>query len=282
VPSLCDTIATVSIPSRSIGLAKTLGILALAAAFAACVTSPTGRSTVKLYSAAQMDGMGVQSFEQLKEQTPQSRDAALNRYVGCVASAITRTLGPGESNSWEVVVFKDNSANAFALPGKKIGVHTGLLAVAKNQDQLASVMGHEVGHVLAGHANERISAATGTNLFLQTASILLGGGRTPGNRAILQGLGLGAQFGFALPFGRSHESESDILGLDMMATAGFDPRESVELWRNMARAGGGQPPEWMSTHPSHDTRIAQLQERMRHALELREQAIRAGRRPQCD
>ena len=264
-----------------VGLAKIFGLLVLAASIAACVTSPTGRRTAKLYSKAQMEMMGVQSFEQLMAQSAQSSDAALNRYVGCVALAIVSTLGDGEREGWIVVVFNDRTANAFALPGKKIGVHTGLLAVAKNQDQLAAVLGHEVGHVLAGHANERITAAAGTSVVLQTASILLGGGRTPENRAILQGLGLGAQYGFALPFSRSHESESDILGLDMMATAGFDPRESVQLWRNMARAGGGQPPEWMSTHPNHDTRISQLQERIPHALQLREEAMRAGRRPRC-
>lgn len=263
------------------GLVKIVALLVVAVICAACVTSPTGRSTMKLYSTEQMDQMGGESFEQLKAKTPQSSDARVNRYVGCVAQAITATLGPGEREGWEVVVFSDDSANAFALPGKKIGVHTGLLVVAKNQDQLAAVMGHEIGHVLAGHANERISAATGTNLGLQIASIFLGGGKTPENRAILQGLGLGAQFGIALPFSRSHESESDILGLDMMATAGFDPRESVQLWRNMARAGGGQPPEWMSTHPSHDTRIAQLEEHIPHALQLREVAIAAGRRPDC-
>ncbi len=260
---------------------KIVGLLVVAISTAGCVKSPTGRWTVKFKSEGQMNAMGAQAFEQLKAGTAQSSDARLNRYVECVARSITNTLGGRAREGWEVVVFNEKTANAFALPGKKIGVHTGLLAVAINQDQLAAVLGHEVGHVLAGHANERISAAAGTNAFLQAASIFIGGGNTPENRALLQALGLGAQFGVALPFSRSHESESDILGLDMMATAGFDPRESIQLWRNMARAGGGQPPEWMSTHPNHDTRISKLQERIPHAMQLREEALRSGRLPSC-
>ena len=250
-------------------------------AFSACATSPTGRSTLKLYSPGQMDNLGAQSFEELKKQTPQSKDPALTRYVHCIAGAVTATLGAGQSSGWEVLVFADDTANAFALPGKKIGVHTGLLAVAKNQDQLAAVLGHEVGHVLAGHANERISASQASGLGLEVVSIMLGGGSTPGRQAILQGLGLGAQFGVLLPFGRAHESEADKIGLEMMARAGFDPRESVQLWRNMARAGGGQPPEWASTHPSHETRISQLEEGIPQALQLREEALGRGRRPNC-
>ncbi|MGI9320912.1 MAG: M48 family metalloprotease, partial [Thiogranum sp.] len=128
-------------------------LLITVAILAACATSPTGRSQLTLMPESKMTQMGLQAFENIKKETPVDASTATNRYVSCVAQAITREVG----GSWEVVVFKDDSANAFALPGRKIGVNSGLLKVAKNQDQLATVIGHEVAHVLAHHSNERVS-----------------------------------------------------------------------------------------------------------------------------
>ena len=193
-----------------------------------------------------------------------------------MADAITREVG----GSWEVVVFKDDAANAFALPGGRVGVYTGLLAVAKNQHQLATVIGHEVAHVQARHANERVSQSfaveQGLNIISAVASPQSGAGQS-----LMGMLGVGAQYGILMPFSRVQESEADMLGLDLMARAGFDPRESVQLWKNMARSGGGQPPEFLSTHPSHSTRISDLIGRLPLALQLRNQAQQRGRRPNC-
>jgi len=166
------------------------------------------------------------------------------------------------------------------LPGGKIGVHTGILKVAVNQNQLATVLGHEVAHVLAKHGAERVSQSTLTQTGLDAVRVL-SGEPTPVKNGIMAALGLGAQYGVLLPFGRTQESEADILGLDLMAKAGFDPRESVNLWVNMGKAGGQQPPEWMSTHPSHDTRIADLEKRIPSAMALYQQAQAKGRKPQC-
>jgi predicted Zn-dependent protease len=270
----------------------------------ACATSPTGRSQLKLYSSAQLDQMGVASFQQMKREVPVSRERATSAYVVCVSDAIlarleppmratasapgarseaTRASGSGEPSAvdgWEVVVFEDDSANAFALPGRKIGVHTGLLKVATNQDQLAAVIGHEVGHVLADHANERMSQGTAAQLGLATAAILTDAS-TPEGQATLAALGLGAQVGILLPYSRAHETEADVIGLDLMAEAGFDPAQAVDLWLNMSKAGGGQPPELLSTHPSHGTRIAELKKRVPQARELQRAARAAGRRPNC-
>lgn len=135
--------------------------------------------------------------------------------------------------SWEVVVFRDNSANAFALPGGKIGVHTGMLKVATSADQLAAVLGHEVGHVIARHGAERVSQAMAAQAGLLVTDLLLETNRNRGT--IMAALGLGAQFGVILPHGRKQESESDDIGQQLMAMAGFDPRESVQLWRNMQK-----------------------------------------------
>jgi predicted Zn-dependent protease len=178
-----------------------------------------------------------------------------------------------------VVVFNDKAANAFALPGGKIGVYTGLLQVAQTQDQLAAVIGHEVAHVTAQHANERVSTAFAAEAGLNVVDAIYGG--TSSGRNAMALLGLGTQVGVLMPFGRAQESEADLLGLDLMARVGFDPREAVTLWQNMARSGGGAPPEFLSTHPSHATRIEDLQKRMPEALKLYDAARVAGRKPKC-
>lgn len=257
-------------------------ILALAAAFvAACATSPLGRRQLRLFPEAEMVAMGAAAYDKMKSEAPRSDDARANRYVRCVTEAITAEIeGPHSSLAWEVTVFEDPTPNAFALPGGKIGVHTGLLEVARNQHQLATVLGHEVAHVLADHGNERVSTA----FAAQTGVDLVGalsGASSPTQQQLLGLLGVGVQVGVLLPFSRAQESEADALGLDLMARSGFDPRESVALWRNMSAAGGGQPPEFLSTHPSHGTRIENLERRIPAAVELRNAARSRGRRPDC-
>jgi predicted Zn-dependent protease len=242
----------------------------------ACTTSPTGRSQLALMPESQLKEMGAQAFRTIQKDTPVERDTVTNRYVQCVATAITRETG----GRWEVLVFRDEAANAFALPGNRIGVYTGLLKVAENQHQLATVIGHEVAHVLAHHANERVSqqfaVEQGLTLINAVANPQSGTGRT-----VMGLLGVGAQYGILMPYSRVQESEADIYGLDLMARAGFDPRESVQLWRNMAKAGGGQPPEFLSTHPSHGTRINGLNGHMPAALRLQARANQSGKRPDC-
>lgn len=247
-------------------------------ALTACATSPTGRRQLRLFPDNQMAEMGRLAFQEVKQKTPASANARANRYVQCVAQALTRVVAP--ETSWEVTVFEDRTANAFALPGGKIGVNTGMLDVAQNQHQLATVIGHEIAHVKAHHGNARLSSAYATQAGLSLVE-LLAGAMTTQKQQVMGLLGLGAQVGILLPYGRSQESEADILGLEYMARAGFDPQESVTLWQNMSRQGGQQPPEFLSTHPSHGSRIQQLQRHMPQALELHRQARAQGRAPDC-
>ncbi len=253
---------------------------------AGCATSPTGRTQMIFNSAPQMAQMGAAAFQEMQSQTPVSSDSAQVGYVRCVADAITRVLRPEETRSivvdrWEVELFEDESANAFALPGGKMGVHTGLLDVATNQSQLATVMGHEVAHVLARHGNERISQTTLAQTGMNLATVLVGAD-TAAKQTLMGALGLGMQYGVLMPFGRTQESEADEIGLELMARAGFDPREAIPLWQNMGRSSAGQaPPEFLSTHPSHATRITRLQEKMPEAMEAYRRAQSAGRRPNC-
>lgn len=235
----------------------------LGLALSACTASPTGRNQLILFSDQQMSSLGSQSFEQMKQTQEISQDKRTNDYVRCVADAIIPHVPGFSANSaWEVVVFDSEQVNAFALPGGKIGVYTGLLEVAENQHQLATVIGHEIAHVLASHSNERMSQAQLTNAGLQITNIALNNSEY--RDMAMAALGLGMQYGVILPYGRTQESEADIMGLEYMAKAGFDPRESIALWHNMAKAAGGaQPPELLSTHPSHSTRISDLQAKIR-------------------
>jgi len=252
----------------------------LAIGLLGCTTSPLGRSQLILVSPEQLTQMGLTAYEEIKQKTPATTDARANAYVSCVASAITAIVDPGVAESWTVTVFREDQANAFALPGGRIGVYEGLLKVAENQDQLATVIGHEVAHVVARHPAERISTSYATETGLQLLQILSGAPSTDKNQ-LFGLLGLGAQVGILLPFSRVQETEADRLGLDLMARAGFDPRQSVELWHNMARSGGAKPPEFLSTHPSGTTRIRDLEARLPSALQLSEAARSQGRRPQC-
>ncbi|GED42026.1 M48 family metallopeptidase [Cobetia marina] len=258
-----------------------LAALAASVTLSACASSPLGRSQLTLYSDQELEKMGEASFSKYQQELPVV-EGRQDAYVSCVADAVTAKVPASYGISeWQVKVFEDDSANAFALPGGYIGVNTGLLEVAENQDQLATVIGHEIAHVLARHANERVSTQSLTSAGLSLTQALAGLEGTGGDQ-LMGLLGMGAEYGVLKPFSRSHESEADLLGLDLMAEAGFDPRASIKLWANMNASGGAQPPVWMSTHPSDEQRMTALNERLETALPTYQQARAAGEKPNCD
>ena len=259
---------------------KALSLLLAAVVLQACATSPLGRNQLILFPEAEMAQMGAAAFQDLQSKTPLAKDAGTNSYVRCVADHILRAMPGTDPATWEVKVFDDGSANAFALPGRKIGVHTGLLDVAENQDQLATVIGHEIAHVLAKHSNERVSTNFVTQSGLQLAQVAAGV-ETPAKQQLFGLLGLGAQVGVLLPFSRAQEAEADLVGLELMAKAGFDPRASVRLWQNMQAQGDGGQPEFLSTHPSSGRRITELNARMSEYLQISTRARSEGRMPDC-
>lgn len=263
-------------PFRSYSISIHFLVCGLLGFLMACQTSPTGRKQLALVPESQVNEMGVQAFEELKQKQTIETDPKINSYVRCVADSITSTLDGGQK--WEVVVFKEDSPNAFALPGGKIGVHTGILSTAKTPDQLAAVLGHEVGHVLAKHSQERVSETLAAQGGLTLLSVILGNKNDSRRNLLMAALGVGAQFGVLLPHGRRQEIEADVLGLGYMAQAGFAPEESVTLWKNMEKESKGQPPEFLSTHPSHGTRIETLQSNMQPA---RQKYENSSKRPNC-
>lgn len=258
---------------------------AIACLLVACATttSPTGRKQyVGAVSQQQLDQLGAQAFADAKAKQKLSSDARLNAYVRCVVSAITRELPAGWQTQWDVALFEDSSPNAFALPGGKVGVNTGIFTVAKNQDQLAAVIGHEIGHVVSRHHDERLTKQQGTSTLLGIGSAILGSAYGSGAASAANQLGgAAAQTFYLLPNSRTQESEADVVGQQLAAKAGFDPRQAVNLWENMLAAGGSRPPQWLSTHPDPAARISELGARADSLMPTFEQARAAGHTPKC-
>lgn len=248
-----------------------LPVLALAL-LGGCATAPeTGRSQLLLISPAQEAEMGFQSFSKIKQQksaVASGKDAEMVRTVG---ARIAR-VAPVPGAKWEFVLFNDKTPNAFALPGGKVGVNTGILPITQNEAGLATVISHEIAHVTAHHGAERMSQSMAVDLGGQILSAALGsqgGGGLAGDAAVAA-YGLGTQVGVLLPYSRVHESEADEIGLMYMARAGFDPREAIGFWQRFAaynaKQGGSKGPAFLSTHPLDERRIALLQAAMPRAL----------------
>jgi predicted Zn-dependent protease len=258
-------------------LKKIFPVLVTTLLVTACATSPTGRSQFIFMPDSQVNQMGLQAFDTLKRDKKLSYNSQYNQATTCIANAITQETG----GNWEVVVFEDTTPNAFALPGNKIGVYTGMLKLVDNQEQLAAVIGHEIGHVLAKHSNERASQEMAMSQGLNVLQALTMPTSALGQLGFGL-LGVGAEYGVLKPYGRTQESEADIIGVDLMARAGFDPRFSISLWQKMEQASQGkQPVEFMSTHPSHATRIQDLEKHMPQAMALYQQAQSTGKQPHC-
>lgn len=256
-------------PSFAATFRLTLAAGALALLAAGC--------SLPLASESEIDTQGDAEFRKIRNKTPISTDAGRRAYVTCVADAIIRQLPPPYVDmDWEIEVFESEEVNAFALPGGHIGVFEGIFKVAENQDQLATVIGHEVAHVTEKHALERYNREATTRIGVVGVAIATGTGQAGADLA-----GMVASLGLSLPFSRGEESEADTVGLRYMAAAGFDPRQSVPLWQNMQKKNKLGPPEMLSTHPSSETRIDELIGQFPASLKLYNEAQAAGRKPRC-
>lgn len=266
--------------------------LVLLAAFglqsAGCATNPyTKRWQLLMIPQSYEANLGAQAYQdvlsdpQIKISQNPAEVAPVQRISARIIEAAKRSKYAEAANEfkWEVSVIKDDGTkNAFALPGGKIAVYTGIFPVADNESGLAAIVGHEVVHALARHGSERMSQGVLAQIGLVGASIAM---QTQGfspvtSQAAMAALGVGTQVGVLLPFSRAHESEADYIGLLLAADAGYDPQEAVRVWQRMQQASGGQQPqEFLSTHPGHETRITRLTEHMPEALALYQQANKA-------
>jgi len=250
--------------------------MVLAPLLCACATVPgTGRSQLRLMPLGQEMSLGAQAYEEALQDT--RRIGAGPQYdmvqrVGRRVAEAAKDLYPDPALSfdWEIVLLDEPSvANAWALPGGKSAVYSGLLPITRDEDGLAIVVGHEVAHAIAHHGVERMSQEMIVDLGMTFAGRSLADVSPEKRELLMEALGIGVNVGALLPFSRSHESEADHLGLFLAAAAGYDPRAAIGLWERMASVhSGGRPPEFLSTHPSEETRIARLQELMPEAMEI--------------
>lgn len=254
---------------RAVDRGRRAFLAALAAGCAACTTAPiTGRRQLMLLPEAAELQMGLAAYREVLGRSRVSTDPALNAQVTRVGRRIAEATGRLDY-PWEFRVLEDPQVNAFALPGGKVAVYTGLLPVARDDAGLATVLGHEVAHAVARHGAERVSQ----QLLVQTtlagvmAALERNDPRTVQTVAAL--LGVGAAVGVLLPWSRAQESEADHLGLIYMARAGYHPAAARDLWLRMEEAGRGRPrpPEFLSTHPSPGTRIRQIEAWLPEALQ---------------
>ena len=234
---------------------------------AACQTAPiSGRNQLILFSAEREVALGADAYRQIIDEKEISSDPELTRRMNEVGRRIAEASDQS-GLSWEFTLFEDDTANAFALPGGKVGVNTGLFDVAMNDAQLATVLAHEIGHVIARHSSERMSR----RLLVQGGLAAIGLSLGDGSQAYVQLASQAATLGVVLPFTREQEGEADRIGLIYMARAGYDPRQAIDLWRNFESADSERPPEFLSTHPTPGTRIQLLQQYMPEALAIYEQ-----------
>jgi predicted Zn-dependent protease len=229
----------------------------------------TGRKQLRTMEPAQEMQLGLQSYQQILSDSVVLRDEPVVNVVREIGVRIARAAAPEDPGfEWAFNVIDSDQVNAFALPGGYTAVYTGLIPVAENQDGLAVIMGHEVGHALAHHGAERMAQQNMQRIVGAGVAMGAGGMDSGAQRAVMGVFGGISQYGYALPFSRAHESEADYIGLVLMARACYDPREAPRLWERMGAAGGATPPEFQSTHPSPETRINDFQKWMPEAIEI--------------
>ena len=256
---------------------KIMVVFAIGAAvyyFANQKTVPyTGRKQLRTMKPGQEMALGLQSYQQILADSQVRTKGPIVDKVREVGAKIARAAKPEDPGfKWAFNVIDSKQVNAFALPGGYTAVYTGIIPVAANENGLAAIMGHEIGHALAHHGAERMAQQNMQRIVGAGVAMGAGGMDMNAQRAVMGVFGGVSKYGFALPFSRSHESEADEIGLILMARACYDPREAPRLWERMkAASGGGAPPEFQSTHPSPETRIADFNKMMPMAIEIHNQ-----------
>lgn len=247
-----------------------------------CYKAPiTGRSQFIIITQSQENEMGLTAFKEVLKNEQISTNQSYNNAVTRVGQRIA-AVSDTQNYKWEFKVIEDDEQiNAFALPGGKVAVYTGILPVAETDAGLATVMAHEIAHVAARHGGERVSTGILAQLGAVGVGAAMGGSDPFVYEAVMQAYGLGANVGVLLPFSRSQESEADRIGLVYMAKAGYDPREAVAFWQRMDEAvkGNPQPPEFLSTHPGYGTRIRNLQQWLPEAMVYYNSSSKAPNNP---
>jgi metalloendopeptidase OMA1, mitochondrial len=242
---------------KAAGMLVIMSVLAMV--LTACATAPyTGRTQLMLVSQEQEEQLGLQAAEQILQQERRSDN---QRHREMVERAGRRIAGVAEQDfNWEFHTLAGDTANAFALPGGKVFVYDGLFKYADSEDRLATVMAHEIAHVLTRHGAERLSMSMAAQVGQEAALQALNIQSPAGMQTFGVAYGIASQIGVILPYSRKQELEADRIGLVLMAKAGYDPRAAIEFWKAMSEAAKGSPPPFLSTHPPDEQRIEQIEE----------------------
>jgi predicted Zn-dependent protease len=267
---------TDSAPMKAVIFYLTVATLALF--FEGCAEVPiTHREGLRLVPESQLLTLSFQQYEQVMKSSKLSSDPVKTRRVKAVGEKIARSAeafmkDSGQSDQlknyhWEFNLIEDDkTVNAWCMPGGKVGVYTGILPYTRDETGLAVVMGHEIGHALADHGNERMSQALLANMGGMALSAALSQNSSQTHDLFMTAFGVGVSVGALLPYSRLHESEADRIGLMLMARAGYDPRESIPFWERMSKENKARPPEFLSTHPAPESRIDNLKHYIPEAL----------------
>lgn len=250
----------------------------IASLFLSCRKVPlTGRSQLAFIPDTELNAMSFDSYKSMLNESKLSTNTEQANKVKAVGVRIQKAVENYLASKnlsdrvkgfqWEFNLVDDKTVNAFCMPGGKVVFYTGIMPICKDETGIAVVMGHEVAHAIAGHGNERMSQGLIQQLGGITLSTALSS-KPQETQQLFNGLyGVGTQVGILLPYGRLQESEADHLGLIFMAIAGFDPHDAPKFWERMtANSGGDAPPEFLSTHPAHQTRINNLNKWMTEAM----------------
>ncbi len=248
-----------------------MGIIGFLLIILSCTTVPvTGRSSLHILPDSEVMTMSFEQYSEVLKKSKLSNDANKVQMVRRVGTRIARASeefmrdagmeSEIKNFQWEFNLIQDDkTVNAWCMPGGKVGVYTGILPVTRDETGLAVVMGHEVGHAIAKHGNERMSQGLLAQLGAAGLSVALSTQPGPTSDIFMAAYGVGTNVGILLPYSRIHESEADRIGLSLMARAGYDPRAAVPFWQRMSEKGGSKPPEFLSTHPAPETRIKQIE-----------------------
>lgn len=254
-----------------------LSLVLLALLVYYCSTVPiTGRKQISLIPASEINALSFQQYGEFLKQSKLSEDKEAVGMVKRVGVNIQKAVESYFSQNnmmnqlqgyeWEFNLVESDEVNAWCMPGGKVVVYTGILPLTKDETGLAVVMGHEIAHAIAQHGAERMSQGLLQQLGGMALSVALQNEPEATRNIFLAAYGVGTTVGVMLPFSRTHESEADRLGLIFMAMAGYNPEAAVDFWTRMSKAGGAKPPEWLSTHPSDETRIADIKKYLPEAL----------------
>lgn len=277
------------------GLASGGALVAASGGLTSCATNAaTGRKQFIGFApgGAALSNMAAASWTEMKQKTPTSNDPRYTNRLRNIGGRISR--GAGRSNQkWDYAVFDTEDKNAFVLPGNRVGFYKGMMDFTDNDDQIAGIMGHEVGHVAGEHARERMSLQMASQVAVVGGSVLgsaaLKGrcNKVPANQRqsclsganrnaqmMVQALGLGAQIGLVLPYSRKHESESDLLGVNYMHKASYDPYQAVKLWEKMAANNPNRQPEFLSTHPDPANRAQTIHDYIKRQEKMGSQGFK--------